>query len=64
MEIRCSSEKEGGCFSRGFKPPVEAPPVLVSGIKICHANRLEERFIVVQSSRNSSVLSLEKKAGV
>ena len=30
MGIRCSSEKGGGSFSRGFKPPFEAPPVVVS----------------------------------
>ena len=50
--IRSFAEKSDGRSSRGFKPSIEGPPVVVSGSKRWHWDRLREGYKLVWSGEN------------
>ena len=51
VAVRASPEMGGGTAGRGFEPSFGCLPVLLSRSKLCHADRLEEGFQMVESSR-------------
>ena len=63
MADRASPELGGGRPIRGFKPPVGRLPVVLSGSKKAHLDRLDEGFQKVESASIASVPSPEKTTG-
>ena len=59
-----SLEKGRRTIGRGFKPPVDGLPVVISSIKMLYGDRLVKECSIVEESRKSNVPSPEKKVGL